>query len=92
MFKRLFWLVLGAGFGFGVSFWLMRWIRDTVERYSPEQVSANLADALRAVGQDLRVALSEGRQAMHEREEELLSELGPAAGRGRPPRNRPERP
>ena len=71
MFKRLFWLVIGAGFGFGVSFWLMRFVRETVERYSPERVSGNMADSLRTFGTDLRAAAAEGRMAMREREEEL---------------------
>ena len=43
MFRRLFWLLVGAGFGFGVSFWLMRFVKQTVERYSPERVSDDLA-------------------------------------------------
>ena len=81
MFKRLFWLVVGAGFGFGVSFWLMRMVRSTVERYSPDRVSADLAGAIRALGADLREAVAEGREAMREREEQLRSEL---EGRGRP--------
>ena len=71
MFKRLFWLVVGAGFGFGVSFWVMRFVRQTVERYSPERVSDDLASAIRAFGQDVRAAAAEGRMAMREREEEL---------------------
>jgi hypothetical protein len=71
MFRRLFWLVIGAGFGFGMSFWLMRFVRDTVERYSPERVSGNMADAIRTFGSDLRAAAAEGRLAMREREEEL---------------------
>ena len=71
MFRRLFWLVIGAGFGFGVSFWLMRFIRQTVERYSPERVSDDVSSAIRAFGQDLRAAAAEGRMAMREREEEL---------------------
>lgn len=71
MFKRLFWLVVGAGFGFGVSFWVMRFVRQTVERYSPERVSDDLASAIRAFGQDIRAAAAEGRMAMREREEEL---------------------
>jgi hypothetical protein len=71
MFRRLFWLVVGAGFGFGVSFWLMRILKQTVERYSPERVSGDLASAVRAFGADLRGAATEGRMAMREREEEL---------------------
>jgi hypothetical protein len=75
MFRRLFWLVIGAGFGFGVSFWLMRFLRSTVERYSPERVSDDLAEAIRSFGKDLRAAVSEGREAMRERETELRAEL-----------------
>ena len=75
MFRRLFWLVVGAGFGFGVSFWLMRFVRTTVERYSPERVSNDLASALRSLGADLREAVAEGREAMREREEAIRADL-----------------
>jgi hypothetical protein len=83
MFKRLFWLVVGAGFGFGVSFWLMRFVRDTVARYTPERVSSDLAGALRSFGEDLRAAVADGRDAMREREAELRAQLEqrPAAHR-----------
>lgn len=82
MFKRLFWLMVGAGFGFGVSFWLMRFVKETAARYTPERVSADLAGAVRGLGQDLREAVSEGRAAMQEREAELRAE---AARRGADP-------
>ena len=75
MFKRVFWLTMGAGFGFGISFWLMRVVRTTVERYTPERVSADLAGALRQFGTDLKEAVAEGREAMREREDELRREL-----------------
>jgi hypothetical protein len=75
VFRRLFWLVIGAGFGFGLSFWLMRFVRETVNRYSPERVSADLGDAIRSFGNDVRAAVAEGREAMHEREDELRAEL-----------------
>jgi len=75
MFKRLLWLTIGAGFGFGVSFWLVRFVRSTVERYTPERVSSDLAGALREFGKDLREAVAEGREAMRERETELRSQL-----------------
>jgi cysteine synthase len=77
MFKRLFWLVVGAGFGFGVSFWLMRFVRETVTRYSPERMSNDLAAALRSLGADIRTAAAEGREAMREREAQLREELAP---------------
>ena len=75
MFRRLFWLLVGAGFGFGVAFWLMRFVRSTVERWSPERVSSDMAGAVRSFGADLRAAMAEGREAMREREAELRAEL-----------------
>ncbi|TML38025.1 MAG: hypothetical protein E6G27_15920 [Actinobacteria bacterium] len=76
MFKRLFWLMLGMGFGFGTSFWVTRFVRAAVANYSPERVSENLAASLRRFGSDIRAAVAEGREAMREREAELRGELG----------------
>jgi len=75
MFRRFFWLLVGAGFGFGVSFWIMRFVRETIERYSPERVSSDLAGAIRQLGTDLREAVSEGRVGMREAEAELRARL-----------------
>lgn len=75
MFRRLFWLVIGAGFGFGVSFWLMRFVRATVERYSPERVSADLGGAVRGLGADLRAAVADAREGMRDAEERLRADL-----------------
>ena len=75
MFRRLFWLVMGAGFGFWVSFWMMRIVRDTMARYSPERVSADMGGALRQFGADLREAVSEGREAMRETEARLRADI-----------------
>jgi hypothetical protein len=77
MFKRLFWLAVGIGFGFGLSFWVSRFVRETVARYAPERVSSDLAEAIRAFGGDLRAAVTEGREAMRERESEIRAELAP---------------
>lgn len=75
MLRRLFWVALGLGMGLGVSFWFMRLVRQTVARYSPERLGTDLADAVRALGSDLRAAAEEGRQAMRERESELRARL-----------------
>lgn len=75
MFRRLLWLVIGAGFGFGMSFWVMRFVRETAARYAPERVSADLAQAVRSFGSDIRAAVDEGRAAMREREAELRAEI-----------------
>ena len=66
MFKRLFWLCTGMGFGVGSSFWVMRAVRRTVDRYRPTRVVARLEG-------DVRAAVSEGRIAMREREAALRS-------------------
>jgi len=75
MFKRIFWLAVGLGLGFGASFWFMRFVRETVDRYRPERVSQDLAGAISKLGDDLRAAVREGRLAMAEREEELRAEV-----------------
>lgn len=78
MFKRLFWLVIGAGFGFGVSFWLTRFVKETMNRYSPERVSSDLAGALKQLGTDLRAAVTEGVEGMREAEADLRSRIEPS--------------
>lgn len=74
--KRLLWLVIGAGFGFGLSFWVTRLLRQAAARYSPEQVASDLGRALKGAGTELREAVSEGRRAAAEREAELRERLG----------------
>ena len=75
MFKRLFWLTTGLTIGFGTSFWLMRTVRRTVERFTPERLSQDVVSGARSVGAELRAALDEGREAMREREAELRAEI-----------------
>ena len=73
MFKRLFWLMTGAGFGFGMSLWVQRTVKRTAARYSPQRVSGELAGTVRSAGRDVRTALAEGREVMREREAALRS-------------------
>jgi hypothetical protein len=75
VFKRLFWLLVGIALGLGTSFWVMRTVREKIERYSPERLSQDLTSAARGFGHDLRLALAEGREAMQKREAELRAEL-----------------
>ncbi|MHB8670697.1 MAG: hypothetical protein ACYDAD_09095 [Acidimicrobiales bacterium] len=81
MLRRLFWLSLGAALGLGSAFWVMRFVRSTIDRYTPERLSADLDQAVRRMRRDLRSALAEGRDAMREREEELRAELARRAAR-----------
>jgi hypothetical protein len=71
VFKRLFWLCTGVGFGFGSSFWVMRAVRRTVDRFRPTRVVARLEV-------DVRAAVAEGREAAREREAALRSARRPA--------------
>lgn len=71
MLRRLFWLLIGMGFGMGSSFWVMRRVRETVARYALERVSADLSNAVKGLGTDLKVAVAEGREAMRAREAQL---------------------
>ena len=85
MFKRLFWLVMGASFGFGMSLWVNRLVKRTVERYAPQRVRTNVTGALHTFGEELRAAVEEGRGAMREQEASLRSQLsqsGRLGGRG----------
>ncbi len=75
MFKRLFWLTVGMAIGFGTSFWVYRLLRQTLDRYRPEQVAESLARSLRGLRDDLRAALAEGREAMRQAEAELRADL-----------------
>lgn len=75
MFKRLLWLTIGVGFGFGLSFWVLRFVRQTAARYTPERVSQDLAATIKEVGATLKDALADGAAAMREREAELRDSL-----------------
>ena len=68
MIKRLFWMFVGMGFGFGMSFWVTRALRQRVQRYAPPTVLRGLAD-------DVRAAAREGRDAMRAREQELRNRM-----------------
>lgn len=76
MFKRLFWLTVGLTVGSGGSFWLMRKLRQTVERFTPERMRQDAVAGARSLGAELRAALDDGRAGMQEREADLRAELG----------------
>ena len=86
MLKRLFWFFSGTAFGFWLAVRLGRTVRESVERYMPDQVARRLADATAPFRQDLRAAMAEGRVAMRQREAELRSRRQPieplVAGQG----------
>jgi hypothetical protein len=76
VFKRLFWLTVGLGVGFGTSFRLMRAVRRAAARLTPERMTQDAVAGARSVGAELKAALDEGRAGMREREAELRAEIG----------------
>lgn len=68
---------MGMGLGAGASLWTVRFVRSTMQRYSPEQVSTNVAGALARLGSNLSEAAAVGRAGMRQRESELRSGLAP---------------
>jgi hypothetical protein len=73
VFKRLFWLGIGASLGFGTSWWVTRQVKQKIEQLTPTRLSQSLADKARSVGGDVRAAVADGRQAMREQEGVLRS-------------------
>jgi len=71
VFKRLFWLTVGVTLGSSGSFWLMRKVRQTVERFTPQRLTQDVATGARSFGAELRAAVDEGRSGMRQREAEL---------------------
>ena len=71
MLRRIFWFAVGIGFGAGLSWWATRALRRTAERYAPDRVAGELSKSLGRLGADLKAAVSEGREAMRSREQEL---------------------
>jgi hypothetical protein len=73
--KRLVWLTLGITVGVLAVLRTQRSVRRRADRLRPERMATDLAEALRALGVDLRKAVAEGRTAMSQREAELNEQL-----------------
>jgi hypothetical protein len=88
MLKRVRWIVMGMGVGASASLWAQRRLKLLMRSYAPPEVAARAAKrsselAGRKAG-DVRTALAEGRQAMHQREAELRHQIDQRE-KGRPP-------
>jgi hypothetical protein len=83
MFKRLFWLMVGATLGFGSSLWVTRTVKRTLHRLSPPQVSDSLLRSVKRTAKDLKAAVNEGRDAMQQREASLRADLAGRANGAR---------
>jgi hypothetical protein len=74
MFRRFFWLVLGFLLGLGSSWAFSRQVRKVAQRYVPAEVADRWSGTMRA-------AVTEGRDAMREREAQLKGNGGRVAGK-----------
>ena len=77
MIKRIIWMGFGAVIGASGSYWANRRVRQVVDRYAPAEVRERITSRVRNATGHIRTAVSDGRDAMREREAEL---------RGRPDR------
>lgn len=75
MFKRITWMGIGMAVGATGAFRAKRKVEDTIERYLPEQVADRAAASARGVGEAVRAAAAEGREAMRATEIELRSRV-----------------
>ncbi len=75
MFKRLFWLGIGASLGLGTSWWVTRTVKQKIERYLPQRLTADMASRARSMTGDVRAAIADGRQAMHDQEQVLRARM-----------------
>ena len=86
--KRTFYFVAGTAAGLGSSLWVQRRVRLAVERYVPEKVQERAADAAKRVAPAVRDAVTEGRDAMRAREDEMRADLAERIARPAPPARR----
>ena len=67
MFRRLFWMIVGAS----GALYARKRVIETVEKYIPSRVIRATKRAARSVANELTQASQEGKAAMKAREEEL---------------------
>ena len=75
MFKRIIWMGTGIAVGASGAFWAKRKVEETVEQYLPEQVAVRAAATAKGLGTTVRLAASEGREAMRATEAELRAKV-----------------
>lgn len=81
MIKRLMWFTSGVAAGAGAVVLLGKRIRRRVASMTPVRVAERGIRRVRAIGDSVRDAVSEGATAMRQREQELRARLD---GRDRP--------
>lgn len=81
LFRKLLWFGTGASVGFGGAMWIRNRILRTVERLMPQRIRRTVWGQAQGVGSTVASAVSEGRTAMRQREQELRTNYGPGPRR-----------
>lgn len=79
--RRLFWLGVGAAAGASGTIWTQRRVKEQLDNLGPETAVAVAGRGAKAIGRTVSAAISEGRAAMAEREDELEYEMNTRRGR-----------
>lgn len=83
--KRVFWVTVGAVAGAGASIRAQRAVKRKVAPYTPERLPATIVGGVRSIGDGVRGAVHEGRDAMREHEARLRADLPTGPRRGSAP-------
>jgi hypothetical protein len=73
MFKRARWVAIGYGLGATTSYFAARRVRRTAQRYIPNEVASRVGATVGGTARQVQKAVSEGREAMRDREATLRS-------------------
>jgi hypothetical protein len=71
MFKRTRWMVVGYGLGATTSYLAARRLRKTAQRYAPTEVVGRVGATVGGTARSVQNAVSQGRDAMRDREAQL---------------------
>lgn len=71
MFKRVRWVAVGYGLGATTSYLAARRLRRTAQKYTPNQVANRVGATVGGTARSVQSAVSQGREAMRDREAEL---------------------
>jgi hypothetical protein len=77
--KRVFWFAAGAASGFGGAVYAYARVREVRGRFAADRLADTVSDAVvgtaRTFRTTMREAVAEGRDAMHEAETEIRSQV-----------------
>jgi hypothetical protein len=73
--RRIFWLALGLGAGVAGAVMSMRFLRKQASKVAPANLAREARGGLMDVARLFSESITEGREAMREKEEELAASL-----------------